>query len=96
VAGKSAALSALLGGVSCAVPNAWFAWRIQVSAQRPGGARATDFFIGEAVKVMLTLMLMLLAVKWYAALVWPAFIVGLVVALKSYLLGLFLKKPLEN
>jgi ATP synthase protein I len=94
VGGVPAALSALLGGVSCAVPNAWFARRLSAAAHRPGGASVTDFFTGEALKVALTLMLMFLAVKLYAALVWPAFIAGLVVALKSYWFGLLLKKYL--
>ena len=91
-AGSSAALSALLGGASCAVPNAWFAWRLKLAARRPGGARVTDFFMGEVVKVVLTLALMFLAVKLYVALVWLAFIAGLVLTLKSYWFGLLFKK----
>ncbi len=92
LAGVPAALSAVLGGVCCAMPNAWFAWRLHRAVRRPGGARVTDFFLGEALKIGLVLMLMFLVVRLYAALVWPAFIIGLIVALKSYWFGFLLKK----
>lgn len=92
-AGTAAAISAALGGLVCVLPNAWFAWRLWRGMQRPGGARVTDFFIGEAMKMGLALLLMGAVVKAYPALVWPAFLAGLVVALKSYWFGLLLKKP---
>ena len=93
-AGSSAALSAVLGGASCAVPSAWFAWLLKLATRRAGGARVTDFFVGEAVKLASSLLLMLLVAVIYEALVWPAFIAGLIVALKSYGFGLFFKKSL--
>jgi ATP synthase protein I len=89
VAGTPALLSALLGGLCCVIPNGLFALRLFANAQRPGGANPMSFFIGEFVKIGLTVAL-LGAVAWvYRDLNWLALIAGFVVALKSYILLLF-------
>lgn len=61
--GIDALLSALLGGLCCVIPNGLFALRLFISAQRPGGANPMTFFIGEFVKIALTIAL-LGAVAW--------------------------------
>ena len=87
--GLAALYSALLGGLCCVVPNGLFALRLFASAQKPGGADPMSFFIGEFIKIALTIAL-LGAVAWlYRDLNWLALIAGFIVALKSYILLLF-------
>jgi ATP synthase protein I len=87
--GVPALLSALLGGLCCVVPNGLFALRLFANAQKVGGANPMSFFIGEFIKIALTVAL-LGAVAWlYHDLSWPALIAGFVVALKSYIILLF-------
>ena len=86
VAGIHALFSALLGGLCCVVPNGLFALRLTAEAQKPQGISPVTFFIGEFLKIALTIA-MLAAVVWlYRDLSWPALIAGFVVALKSYII----------
>lgn len=86
VAGADAALSALLGGLSCVVPSALFAARLAIDLRRPGGATVAAFFIGEFAKLALTVMMLFGIATVYRDLNWPALIVGFIAALKSYFL----------
>ncbi|ANO49833.1 ATP synthase subunit I [Woeseia oceani] len=54
--GRVAGYSALLGGLTCAIPNAWLAMRL-VAPRRDPGARAllNAAYIGETGKLALTL-----------------------------------------
>jgi ATP synthase protein I len=87
--GKSAFFSALLGGLCCVVPNSLFALRLFANEQKAGGANPMSFFIGEFIKIAMTVAL-LGAIAWlYHGLNWLALIVGFIVALKSYIILLF-------
>ena len=87
--GKSALLSALLGGLCCVVPNSLFALRLFANAQKAGGANPMSFMIGEFIKIAMTVAL-LGAIAWlYHGLNWLALIVGFIVVLKSYIILLF-------
>lgn len=89
VGGKHAGLSAMLGGLSCALPNAIFAARLALDEHKPSGASPTMFFVWEFVKIGLTMAAMF-AVGWlYENVVWSAFVVGVIVVLKSYIILLF-------
>lgn len=89
IGGMPALLSALLGGLCGVVPNGLFALRLFASAQKAGGANPMSFFIGEFIKITLTVAL-LGAVAWlYHDLNWLALIAGFIVALKSYIILLF-------
>lgn len=90
--GVAASVSALLGGLSCALPNVLFALRLRLAASRPGGAQPGSFFSGELVKVASTVMLLFGSVWGYRDLVWWAFIAGVVVTLKSYFVILLIRK----
>lgn len=87
--GVPSGISALLGGLCCAIPNALFAARLYVSGHKPGGANPVTFFIGEFVKIALTIAAMLAVVSLYHDLHWVAFIAGIIVTLKSYFILLF-------
>jgi len=87
--GMPALLSATLGGLCCVVPNSLFALRLFANAQKPGGANPMSFFIGEFIKIAMTVAL-LGAIAWlYHGLNWLALIAGFIVALKSYIILLF-------
>jgi ATP synthase protein I len=87
--GKHALFSALLGGLCCVVPNGLFALRLFANSKKPGAAEPISFFIGEFIKIALTIAL-LGAVAWlYRDLNWLALIAAFIVALKSYILLLF-------
>ena len=87
--GIPALISALLGGLCCVVPNGLFALRLFADTKKPGGANPMTFFIGEFIKIALTIGL-LGAIAWlYRDLNWLAMIAAFIVALKSYILLLF-------
>lgn len=87
--GMPAAWSALLGGLCCVVPNALFALRLFASARSGKGANPMSFFIGEFIKIALTVALLGAAAWLYRDLNWLALIAAFIVALKSYIILLF-------
>lgn len=89
IGGVPALLSALLGGLSCVVPNSLFALRLFANAQKGAGANPMTFFIGEFIKIALTVTLLGVTAWLYRDLNWLALIVGFIVALKSYIILLF-------
>jgi ATP synthase protein I len=93
IGGTQAAISGLLGGLCCAVPNALFAVRLYFSARKPGGADPISFFIGEFVKIASTIALIGAVVWLYRDVHWLTFIVSIIVVLKSYFILLFRHRP---
>ena len=89
VAGASAGVSALIGAAVYAIPNALFAFRLIVSVNKPGGANPVTFFLGEFFKIAFAGLLIVAAASvGHEVLVWPAFLAGLIFALKSQWLAL--------
>jgi ATP synthase protein I len=87
--GTPALLSALLGGLCCVVPNSLFALRLFANTKKPGGANPMSFFIGEFIKIGMTVALLWAIASLYHGLNWLALIAGFIVALKSYIILLF-------
>ena len=87
--GIPAFFSAILGGLCCVVPNGLFALRLFSAAQKPGGADANTFFIGEFVKIALTVALLGATAWLYRDLNWLALLAAFIVAAKSYIILLF-------
>jgi ATP synthase protein I len=90
--GVHALISALLGGLCCVVPNGLFALRLFSNARKSGPANPINpmsFFIGEFIKIALTVALLSAAAFLYRDLSWLALFAGFVVALKSYIILLF-------
>jgi ATP synthase protein I len=92
VGGLRAAVSSLLGGLACTLPNGLFAlnlaWlgRLPQSRAADGGSRraksyALALLIGEFVKVVLTIGLLVLIASVYRNVVWPALIVAVIAVL---------------
>lgn len=93
VAGPAAGLSALAGAGAYFVPNALFALRLLLHAHQPGRANPFTFFLGEAFKLGMTVLLLALAVYFgRSEIVWPALLIGLLCVLKGYVLLLLFGK----
>jgi ATP synthase protein I len=87
IAGQRAAVSSLLGGLACAVPNGLFALNLAWLGHSPrsravgGGsgnamARAVALLVGEFIKVALTIGLLVLIARAYKNVNWLALIVA--------------------
>jgi ATP synthase protein I len=87
--GEVAGISAVLGGLSCALPNALFAVRLHLATLKPGGASPVTFFVGEFVKILLTLACLAAVALLYRDVNWLAFIASVIIVLKSYIFLLF-------
>lgn len=93
VAGRYAAISALLGGLAYLVPNSLFALRLLLGVMGPVQPSPFTFFIGEAFKLGTAVGIFGLA-AWLGQgwLVWPAMLLGLLLVLKGYVLLLLFRK----
>lgn len=80
--GTRGAISAGLAGVSCILPNAWFALRLKTMSKRPGNSIPAQFFIGELIKVVATIGLLAIAIKIYPEMHWPSLLIGIIVILQ--------------
>jgi ATP synthase protein I len=92
IGGHRAAVSSLLGGLACALPNGLFALNLarlgHLSRSRAvdgGSGNATAYalalLIGEFIKVALTIGLLVLIARTYKEVVWLALIVAVIAVL---------------
>jgi ATP synthase protein I len=92
VGGQRAAVSSLLGGLACTLPNGLFAlnlaWLGHLPRSRAGGdgsgrtqAVVLALLVGEFIKVVLTIGLLVLIARTVREVVWPALIVGVIAVL---------------
>ena len=92
IGGDRAAVSSLLGGLACALPNGLFALnlarlghlsqpRAQGNGSRGAAAHALALLVGEFVKVVLTIGLLALIAWAYKDVVWLALIVAVIAVL---------------
>ena len=87
--------SVAYGALAVVIPAAVFARGItgRFSSLNAGSA-AVGFLLWEMVKIALTLAMLAMAPRLVAGLVWPALLVGLVLAMKVYWLALaFVRRP---
>lgn len=89
--GAQGAVSALLGGAVCVLPNLLFAWRLKLVANRPGASFSVNFLLGELVKMAATVGLLIIVAHEYAGLHWPSLLIGLALALQAMLFALWKK-----
>lgn len=88
--GAHGAYSLLIGGGAYWLPNLLFVVRLKTAAAA-GRATAASFFIGELIKVVATVGILVGAQLTIPDLHWIALLVGLFVALKANLLAFLLK-----
>ena len=86
VAGWPSAKSLVLGGLAATVPSALFALRLSMHKGRSPESYPVVFFVGELVKIGLTVALLAAIVRWQPDVRWLPLIIGLVGALKAPLL----------
>jgi len=91
IVGTRGAISAMLGGAVCTLPNLLFALRLKSVASRPGASYPANFFLGEFVKIVATVGLLVFVVKEYADLHWPSMLIGLGLALQAGFLAFWKK-----
>lgn len=82
----------VLGGAAAVIPNALFALRLAVHRGRAPESYPVVFFLGEFVKIGLTLGLLAWIVHWQTDVRWLPLILGLIVALKAPLFALLIAR----
>ena len=92
----SVAWSAFYGGLSILLPSAVMAWGLTSSAlarlfARDASASLAGLFAWEGIKVLLCVAMLWFAPQAVNGLNWLALVAGLVVVLKAYGLGLWLR-----
>ena len=89
--GTRGAVSAILGGAVCSLPNLLFALRLKFAARRSAASFPLNFFLGEFLKIAATIALLLLVIKQYADLHWPSLLIGMGLALQAGFLAFWKK-----
>ena len=90
--GGRAAISALLSGIACTVPNALFALNMSILVRLNPTNSAFIFMIGEFIKLIAIAILLVVIVMLYEDLVWPAMLFSIIVVLNCSLLGLLTRE----
>lgn len=92
-AGQDAAVSALLGGLSYALPTTMYALLIKQVRRtiKQSTINAMAVLLGEFLKILAVLLLMLIIARVCENLNWPAFLVSLIAVLNGYFVMLFKK-----
>lgn len=89
--GKHVAMSVGYGALTVILPAMLFARGLRGRfASLNAGAAMVGFFLWEAVKLIVTIVMLMLAPKFVVALSWPAMLVGLVLTMKVYWVALVL------
>ncbi|MDR3087732.1 MAG: ATP synthase subunit I [Azoarcus sp.] len=89
--GARGALSAAFGGLAYVLPGFFFVWRLSVASWRGGHATVTALVVGELFKLVSVVGLLALVAVSYRDLHWGAFLIGLVLALKTNLFAFLMK-----
>lgn len=89
--GLHGAISACLAGLACVVPNGLFAIRLAQAARRTGSPPASTFLVGELIKLVAIVGLLVLIRVQYEDLHWGGLFVGLILALKANLFAFLVK-----
>ena len=83
----------LLGGAAAVIPNALFALRLAVHRGKRPESYPAVFFLGELVKIALTVALFAAVVRFLSDVRWLPALLGLIVALKAPLFAPLLSSP---
>lgn len=90
IEGLIAARDVFVGGAACILPNLLFARVLKKSRGLSPSGFLLAFFLGEGVKLVLTLVLLLAIFKWLTPTYWVLLLLGMVVALHAPLLAMIL------
>ena len=87
--GRVAAISAALGGIACILPNVLFArFAFRHSAADSAGLVMKWFYIGEAIKIIVTVLIFALSLTWIKELNFAAMFITYIFALMVNIYGL--------
>jgi ATP synthase protein I len=87
--GREAAYSAALGGIACVLPNVLFArLAFRYSAADSAGLVMRWFYIGEAIKIIVTVLIFALSLSWVKDLNFAAMFITYIIALMLNIHGL--------
>ena len=89
--GVQGMVSALLGGGVCVLPNLLFALHLKLLRYRSAESFTKNYLLGEIVKLMMTVSLLLGVVKVYSDLHWLSMLSGLVLASQAVFLAFWKK-----
>jgi ATP synthase protein I len=86
---RIAAYSAALGGMACILPNLLFArFAFRYSAAESAGLVMKWFYIGEAIKIIVTVLIFALSLIWLKDLNFAAMFITYIIALMLNIHGL--------
>lgn len=91
IAGLRGGVSAALGGLVCILPNLLFALRLKSVAGRHRASFTVNFLLGELVKLVVVVGLLVFIAREYADLHWPSMLIGLVFATQAMFLAFWKK-----
>ena len=95
--GHIAAYSAALGGIACILPNLLFArFAFRHSAAESAGLVMKWFYIGEAIKIIVTVLIFALSLTWLKDLNFAAMFITYIIALMLNIHGLGLVIGRQN
>jgi ATP synthase protein I len=93
--GNSSALYVVLGGAAAIIPNSLFAARLALNRGRSSESYPVVFFLGQMLKIGLTMGLLAAIVKYAAPVQWLPLLLGLIVALKAPLFALWFARDAD-
>ncbi len=96
VSGSSSALYVVLGGAAAIIPNSLFAARLALHRGKSSESYPVVFFLGQMLKVGLTVVLLGVIVKYAAPVDWLPLLLGLIVALKAPLFALWFARDADS
>ena len=88
VSDGSSAWFLVLGGAAAILPNGLFALRLMLHRKRAPESYPVVFFLGDAIKILMTVGLLGLIVKTQDGIRWLPLLIGFIVALKAPLFAL--------
>lgn len=91
VFGWRGAMWAAIGGASCVMPSLLFAWWLTYTTQRRGSAQVTAFFVGEAVKTVLSIGFLVAVGLLVTGAHWGALVMGLIITLQANFFAFLVK-----
>ncbi|MCB4359950.1 ATP synthase subunit I [Quatrionicoccus australiensis] len=92
IVGTRGLVSVGLAAIASILPNLFFAVRLTMLSNRPGNIYAANFFIGEFLKIGVTIGLLAIAIKGYPEMHWPSLLIGFAIVLHAGFIA-FWKKP---
>lgn len=83
IVGGRGLVSVGVAALAAIVPNLLFAVRLAMVSRRPGASYVANFFVGEFLKIAVTIGLLAIAIREYPEMHWPSLMIGLAIVLHA-------------